>query len=311
METSYCDDLWNGFTINKNGDVYCCCHFGPLKVGNICDSRLKDLINSSALTECRKMSLEGKLECYAACNWVKKNVAHLSNKSNVVKYDSLRRLHISFGEACNIRCIMCKHPRRHLENDVILDYNMLIKNVDISPFEDILIQGGEPLFLNSCIKYMDYLETMDKKYILLTNGLLINKEIAIKIVNNASIVSISINGATKETHEMVNVGSEFEKVISNISKLITLRDKYQTSLIISGRMTLVPQNLQEIPLFLEKYRYLGFDRINFGYDRATVPQYLQINKDFSIKLQLSIEKVLSYSNIEEIDIMRLEQLGLA
>lgn len=311
METSYCDDLWNGFTINKNGDVYCCCHFGPFKVGNICDNKLENLINSSALMEYRKMSLEGKLECYATCNWVKKSVVLPSNKSNVVEYNSLKRLHISFGESCNIRCIMCKHPRRHLENDTILDYIILIKNIDISPFEDILIQGGEPLFLNSCLKYMDYLETMDKKYILLTNGLLINKEIAIKIVNNASIVSISINGATKETHERVNVGSDFKKVISNISKLITLRDKYQTSLVISGRMTLVPQNLQEIPLFLERYREFGFDRINFGYDRATVPQYLQVNNDFSNKLRLSIEKVLRYSNIEEIDVMRLEQLGLA
>lgn len=310
METSYCDDLWNGFTINKNGDVYCCCHFKPFKVGNICDNRLEDLINSSVLMECRKMSLEGELECYTTCNWVKKNVSPTSNKSNVVKYDSLRRLHISFGEACNIRCIMCKHPRRHLENDALLDHNTLIKNIDISPFNDILLQGGEPLFLNSCLKYMDYLETMNKKYILLTNGLLINKEIAVKLVNNASIVSISINGATKETHEGVNAGSEFEKVLSNISELIKLRNEYQTSLVISGRMTLIPQNLHDIPLFLEQYSEMGFDCINFGFDRATVPQYLKANNDISKKLRSDIEKVLCYSSLEEIDIMRLRQLGL-
>ena len=311
METSYCDDLWNGFTINKNGDVYCCCHLKPFVVGNIYHNKLDELLNTSEILEYRKKSLEGKLECYSSCNLVKKNLISLNDKSKiVVDYDNLRRLHINFGELCNIRCIMCEHPLRHSKDSTILDYNILINNIDISPFEEILIQGGEPLCLSSCLKYIDYLEKMNKKYILLTNGLLINKKIASKLANNASIISISINAATKETHEKVNVGSNFERVLSNISELIKVRDRDQTSLIINGRMTLVPQNLQEIPLFLTKYKELGFDRINFGFDRATVPQYLLNNSDFSKKLRLEIEDILNHSNLEEIDIMRLKQLNL-
>jgi len=311
METSYCDDLWNGFTINKNGDVYCCCHLKPFVVGNIYHNKLNELLNTSDMLEYRKKSLKGKLECYPACNLVKKNFTSLNNKSKVVvDYDNLRRLHINFGELCNIRCIMCEHPIRHSKDSTILDHNVLINNIDISPFEEILIQGGEPLCLISCLKYMDYLETMNKKYILLTNGLLIDKKMASRLANNASIVSISINAATKETHEKVNVGSNFENVLSNISKLIKVRDRYQTSLVINGRMTLVPQNLQEIPLFLTEYREMGFDRINFGFDRATVPRYLLNNSDFSKKLRLEIKDVLSHSNLEKMDIMRLKQLNL-
>lgn len=310
METSYCDDLWNGFTINKNGDVYCCCHLKPFVVGNIYHNKLDELLNTSDMLEYRKKSLKGKLECYPTCNLVRRDLTPLNNKSEVVDYNNLRRLHINFGELCNIRCIMCEHPLRHSKDSTILDYNILINNIDISPFEEILIQGGEPLCLSSCLKYMDYLETMNKKYILLTNGLLIDKKMALRLANNASIVSISINAATKETHEKVNIGSNFERVLSNISELIKVRDRYQTSLVINGRMTLVPQNLQEIPLFLTKYKELGFDRINFGFDRATVPQYLLNNSDFSKKLRLEIEDILNHSNLEEIDIMRLKQLNL-
>lgn len=310
METNYCDDLWNGFTINKNGDVYCCCHMKPFVVGNIYHNKLDELLNTSDMLKYRKKSLKGKLECYPACNLVRRNLTPLNDKSEVVDYNNLRRLHINFGELCNIRCIMCEHPLRHSKDSTILDYNILINNIDISPFEEILIQGGEPLCLSSCLKYIDYLEKMNKKYILLTNGLLINKKIASKLANNASIISISINAATKETHEKVNVGSNFERVLSNISELIKVRDRDQTSLIINGRMTLVPQNLQEIPLFLTKYKELGFDRINFGFDRATVPQYLLNNSDFSKKLRLEIEDILNHSNLEEIDIMRLKQLNL-
>ena len=310
MKTSYCDDLWNGFTINKNGDVYCCCHLKPFVVGNIYHNKLHELLNTSEILEYRKKSLKGKLECYPTCNLVKRNLTHFNDKSEVVDYNNLQRLHINFGELCNIRCIMCEHPSRHSEDRTILDHNVLINNVDISPFEDILIQGGEPLCLNSCLQYMDYLEKMNKKYILLTNGLLINKKMASKLANNASIVSISINAATKETHEKVNVGSNFERVLSNISELIEARDRYQTSLFINGRMTLVPQNLHEIPLFLAKYKKMGFDRINFGFDRATVPQYLLNNSVFPKKLKSEIEDVLSHSNLEEMDIMRLKQLNL-
>lgn len=310
METSYCDDLWNGFTINKNGDVYCCCHLKPFVVGNIYHNELNELLNTPDMIEYRKKSLKGELECYLACNLVQRNLfPRVHNSKAIVNYNNLRRLHINFGESCNIRCIMCEHPKRHLENDVFLDYNMLIKNVEISPFEEILIQGGEPLHLNSCIKYMDYLETMNKKFILLTNGLLINKKMAIRLANNAIIVSISINAATKETHEKVNVGSNFERVLSNISELIKARKICQTSLIINGRMTLVPQNIHEIPLFLKKYKELGFDRINFGFDRATVPQYLLKNSALLKKLRMEIEDILSHSNLEEIDLMRLKQLN--
>ena len=311
METSYCDDLWNGFTINKNGDVYCCCHLKPFVVGNIYHNELNELLNTPDMIKHRKKSLKGELECYLACNLVQRNLPHHANESSeVVDYNNLQRLHINFGESCNIRCIMCEHPKRHLEKDVLLDHNALIKNIEISPFDDILLQGGEPLYLSSCIKYMDYLETMNKKYILLTNGLLINKKMAVKLANNASIVSISINAATKETHEKVNIGSNFERVLSNISELMKARKKDRTSLIINGRMTLVPQNVHEIPIFLNEYKKLGFDRINFGFDRATVPQYLLANSDFSTKLKSRIEDVLTHSNLDEIDIMRLKQLGL-
>jgi len=134
--------------------------------------------------------------------------------------------------------------------------------------------------------------------------------LASRLANNASIVSISINAATKKTHEKVNIGSNFERVLSNISELIKVRDRYQTSLVINGRMTLVPQNLQEIPLFLTKYREMGFDRINFGFDRTTVPRHLLNNSDFSKKLRSEIEDILNHSNLEEMDIMRLKQLNL-
>jgi len=308
---SYCPDLWNGFTIIKNGDIFNCCLLKPLKLGNIHRDNLQDLINCADLIELRKKSLIGKLECYAGCNFVRKNI-NLDdyNKNYRINYEDLSRLHISFGELCNIRCVMCRHPDNHKKDNLILDSEVLTEKIDISPFEDILLQGGEPLCIKSCLNYMDYLASKNKKYMLLTNGLLIDKKVALKLVNHAKSVIISINAATKETHEKVNRGSNFKKILSNISLLNRYKKKLNSSIILFGRMTITIHSLHEIPLFIDKYREFGFDLINFGYDRITVPQYLEEHSDFQKVLRKNVTKSLLNSNIYKIDLQRLYQLNL-
>ncbi len=311
MKHTYCPDLWNGFALNRRGDVFNCCHLKPFRIGNIHDTELRKLVNTPEMREYRRKSLNGELECFHRCNLVQENVSPKDfNTKTEVEYDDLRRLHISFGEACNIRCVMCNHPERHARESVILDSSVVEENIDITPFEDILIQGGEPLFIKSCLDYMAYLETMKKKYILLTNGLLIDKTMAHRLANNAKIVSISINAATKETHEAINVGSDFGRVLSNIEKLRRAREQADSSMILCGRMTLTVDNLDEIPMFLTQYRAMGFDVINFGYDRNTVPSYLDDNQGFKKTLRKKIMRSLGNARIEEIDLKRLRQLDL-
>ncbi len=311
MPDTYCSDLWHGITINKRGEVFSCCLQMPVMIGNIYEQPLSKMINSPELLEYRKESLTGHLVCYKGCNFVNKSNSREQDLRNMeVDYSELRRLHISFGEACNIRCIMCQHPIRHSSEEVFLDGSILIENVDISPFQEILIQGGEPLYIRSCLKYMEYLGSLDKRYILLTNGLLMNSHLASIIVRDASVVSISINAATKQVHELVNSGSNWERVIENISTLLSMREKIGTDMVLNGRMTLVPQNLHEIPIFLESYRDIGFDTVNFGFDKVTVPDYLSTKPRFKEELALEIRDALDKVDITDVDSRRLVQLGL-
>lgn len=308
---TYCSDLWDGFAITKNGNVYSCCLIKPVKIGNIYKKKIRDLINIPKIKQYRLKSLQGNLECFHECNFVRKNKkVDLSNKEIDIDYEDLKRLHISFGEKCNIRCIMCKYPTNNAINSTILNSEILIRNINIEPFEDILIQGGEPLCIKSCIEYLNYLSKMEKRYILLTNGTLINDSMAKKLAKEAKVVVISINAATKRTHERVNVGSSFEKVLFNISNLRKYKEKFGTSVILCGRMTLTIYNLHEIPLFLKKYSELGFDLINFGYDRDKVPFYLNKNQKFKQDLKYKITTVLNNSNLKDIDLQRLYQLDL-
>jgi len=187
---------------------------------------------------------------------------------------------------------------------------MLIRHIDISPFSTIFLQGGEPLCIDECLKYMAYLAKNQKKYSLLTNGTLIDENMAARLAKEAKLISISLNAATKETHEKINRGSSWEQVLGNIQSLRGYRERFNTDLSINGRMTLTVDALPEIPLFLRSYKKFGFDTINFGYDRDTVPLYLQQNPEFASTLSWDIATVMSTADLSTIDSLRLSQLGL-
>jgi len=313
MDKTYCHFLWDGITIDNKGNVFSCCHIKPVNMGNIYTSKLSELINTPEIINYRKESLNGKLECYKTCNLLNKEIKTEIDENIEIKYQELKNLHLNFGEKCNISCIMCKHPKSFASNPYILDSKALIENIDISPFIDILLQGGEPLYISECLEYMNFLGKMNKPYIILTNGLLINDKMANKLSLEAKVISISINAATAKTHERVNRGSEFNQILSNIKKLRYYRELNQTDFIINGRMTLTALALKEIPIFLEIFQELGFDKINFGYDKATVPSFLERNPEKKEDIKKQIRKVLESYNpqmIEKIDLLRLKQLGL-
>lgn len=308
---TFCPQLWDGFYINRNGDVYPCCHQKPNVVGNINNTTLKEITNNAIMSDLREASLQGRLPCYGACTLLNKKTLS-ANPDLMVKnaYVNIHRLHISFGEACNIRCEMCSHPLRHAKNPLYLDADVVIRNVDITPIEDFVIQGGEPLYVKPCLDFMEYLENSGKKYTILTNGLLIDDSMAQRLASYAKVVSISLNGATKETHEGVNRGSKFEKVLNNIQLLRTARSELKTQLTIFGRMTLTTRNLHEIPQFIKKYKEFGFDRINFGFVKGSVPDFLKSHPDLFDFLRNKIPEALSGTDQRNVDILRLSQLNL-
>ncbi len=68
--------------------------------------------------------------------------------------------------------------------------------------------------------YLWLTKVMNKKVNLVTNETLINDEWAEHLVKGSRKIRISVNAATKKTHELVNKGSKYDKVVENIRKLI-------------------------------------------------------------------------------------------
>lgn len=310
MET-LCPQLWDGCYVNREGDVFACCHMSPSSYGNIHRAKLREIVNSPAALRAREDSLRGNLACFSNCNLLNKDsLRKKEEKGPWLDYERLRRLHISFGEACNIRCVMCDHPQRHAKSPILLDPKVVIENIELGPFSTIIIQGGEPLFLKECLDFMSHLEHEGKRYTLLTNGVLIDDVIALRLARYAKSVNISLNGATKQTHQAVNRGSRFDRVIENVQRLRTARAELGTSLAIVGHMTITTSNVHEVPLFLQTFRDLGFDRVNFGYVKESVPAYLAGRPDLRIGLRSENSRLMSQLRSSQVDALRLRMLGI-
>lgn len=308
---SFCTYLWDAVYINRSGEVFACCHQRPKPFGNIYDAPLKELVNSPTARQLRADSLSGSLSCYPSCNLLDKAASRpWGQETPRIQYSSLRFLHISFGEACNIRCVMCDNPQRHKENPVLLDPEVVIRNVDLTPFSQVMLRGGEPLFVRECLRYMDHLEKVGKKYSLLTNGLLIDDARALRLARGAHSVMVSLNGATKKGHESVNRGSRFERVLENVQRLRDARTASGSEMVVAGHMTITTSNLHEVPLFLRSFREFGFDRVNFGYVKETVPPYLATHPEITSQLKDETTAAMKEVGGPDVDDLRLNLLGL-
>jgi MoaA/NifB/PqqE/SkfB family radical SAM enzyme len=196
----------------------------------------------------------------------------------------LRRLQIEFGEKCNVACIMCSQDHK---SKLELDDETIVENIEIPrSCRTILFFGGEPLVIKSAKRFFDHCAAHNTKISFQTNGTAISEEMAAKIARHCRTINVSLNAASKEVHEIVNVGSRFEKVLRNIRRMLKAKADLNGEVMICGHMTIVQQNMHEIASFIKKRREFGFQYIDFSYDRS-VPGLLA--EDPALKCRLAAE----------------------
>jgi sulfatase maturation enzyme AslB (radical SAM superfamily) len=191
-----------------------------------------------------------------------------------------------------------------------LDNNTLKANIDWKRVDEIELQGGEVLAMKNAKElYLWLTREMGKKVNLITNGVLISDEWAEYLVKGANWIQISVNAATKRTHELVNQNSNFERVIENIRKMIRLKGQYEMDVEIIYKFTILSENTDEIGNAVEFADALGCDTIAFGYD-VSIPALLEDDRDRREKLKNTIAKLTQDPLRITIGLKRLEQLGL-
>lgn len=170
---------------------------------------------------------------------------------------------IELTNRCTLRCPTCfSHQDGRAKKNMsfeefkgIIDQNgHLIKTISLYNY-------GEP-FLNAHLPEMIYYAK--KKGIayvkVATNGMhLTESKIREIIKSQLDYLSISLDGATRETYEKFRVGGQFERVISHTRNLVNARNAAGSKLKIEIQFIIMSHNEHEIPVIEELARNLGVD----------------------------------------------------
>ncbi len=178
-------------------------------------------------------------------------------------------MNIEASALCNLKCWIC--PTQFYSHQVtrgnmsmetfrkLLPYFKQVVNVDLTGW-------GEP-FLNPNLFEMVVRakEAGCPSVTLTTNGTLLNAENVKQIIGSEiDAISISVDSATKETHEKLKAGSDFSQVISGVQELIAKRNRSGgKSPYVSASFMLMKDNIEEIPNFVELMAKLKVDEVAF------------------------------------------------
>jgi len=142
----------------------------------------------------------------------------------------LEALQVEVTSRCCLRCEMC--PRSSLAHqwpEIDLSWEAFQR---IAPaFEHVRhvhLQGwGEPLLHPRLFDMIAAAKVAGCRVGLTTNGMGLDREKTEKLVEaNLNLLSISIAGATRETHEGLRVGSSFSSIVENVREIVSRRAEY-------------------------------------------------------------------------------------
>jgi MoaA/NifB/PqqE/SkfB family radical SAM enzyme len=130
---------------------------------------------------------------------------------------------INLTKKCNLRCKTCLREEYGSEKDLSFTiFKKLLNELKQMSFSEISITGGEPCLHNEFEKYISYAVSLNIGVAFISNGTLMDKYAFLfkKYRKHIKGFYISIDGATKKTHESIRINGNFEKSIDSLKFLI-------------------------------------------------------------------------------------------
>jgi len=130
---------------------------------------------------------------------------------------------IEINRNCNINCVMCntslsQRPQFNMDLELFEHIVKLTKSQakGITALHTI----GEPLMNNNLPQYLEILRKHDVHIKLSTNALILHKrlDLILQYTDIIEEVRFSIDGASKETYELIRRGGNWERLITNMEE---------------------------------------------------------------------------------------------
>jgi len=164
------------------------------------------------------------------------------------------RIELEPTTKCNFKCLKCESaywdiPQRDMTFDEfkhIVDQFPTLKAISISGI-------GHNWLNKDYMRMLEYLKSKNIFTQFFDTFYFINEERAKRLIEiKVDKIWMSIDGATKETYENLQVGSDFNRVIQNLKNMLRLRYQLHSNFPeICFHYIVTQQNFQEMPRFIE------------------------------------------------------------
>ena len=164
-------------------------------------------------------------------------------------------------KGCNLHCVHCRATATELASPNDLPTAQCLNIIDqIAAFANpiLVLSGGEPLYRPDIFQLAQYATGKGLRVALATNGTLVTKDVARKIVDaGVKRVSISLDGSCADTHDSFRgIPGSFDAAIYG------LRNLMEQGMPLQINMTIARHNAAELPQVLEMARSLGVDALH-------------------------------------------------
>lgn len=211
---------------------------------------------------------------------------------------------IEITEKCNLRCIMCG-ANKVLKRDKEMSYELFKKIIDEScqcGLKSVTIGSiGEPTMHKDLQKMLEYVQQKKIKLELISNLSLPLSDGLIEAIKKIDKLTVSIDGATKETYEKIRVGATFDRTISNLRKVAAAK-KY--SPFITVNYVIQKDNYRELPKMIKLLDSIGnIKNLASGFAHIGIDMGVRIKLDkeeseeFKNKIVPECEKYMEYQTI--------------
>lgn len=192
--------------------------------------------------------------------------------------DTLSALPVEFivetTAKCNLYCPMCpretlKQPKEDMTDEI---FQRLVRESGSSAEHMMLIGLGEPFLDKKIFDRIEYCERHNVHTLLSTNGTFLDDATCARILDSTlAHITLSFDGATKESFEYYRKGAKFEKVRENFLRLARMKKERGKGPEIVVQMVRMDGNAGEVGAFREFWENVaGVDQVRIKEDETNL-----------------------------------------
>ena len=177
---------------------------------------------------------------------------------------------------CNLYCPMCprethKQPKEDMTDEI---FERLVQEARGTAEHMMLIGLGEPFMDRKIFDRIEYCKRHGVATLLSTNGTLLDEATSRRILDSSlAHITLSFDGASKETFERYRKGARFEKVRDNFVRFARMKHERGAKVQIVVQMVRMPGNSHEAAEFHRFWSAVpGVDQVRVKEDETNVLQ---------------------------------------